>query len=146
MGSVILLAGTPGVGKSTLALQIADMISQQLPNNGRTLYVSGEESVEQVGMRARRIASNRENAFQQVDILNQPNLNKVLSSIDRDSPHKAVVIDSIQTVFLDDVESDAGGVVQIRACALACVHMAKLSKIPVILVGYVFSIFIVSLN
>ena len=129
-----MLAGTPGVGKSTLALQIADMLSAELPEGGKTLYVSGEESVDQVGMRARRLRS-RKDAFHRVDIVNQPNLNKVLASLNRESQHKAVVIDSIQTVFLDDIESDAGGVVQIRGCALACVHMAKSSGIPVILVG-----------
>jgi DNA repair protein RadA/Sms len=119
----------------TLALQIADMISQQLPEQGRTLYVSGEESIEQVAMRANRMKTGGADAFKRVDIINQPNLSKVIASITKSSPYKAVVVDSIQTVFLDDVDSDAGGVVQIRACALACVHLAKASRVPVILIG-----------
>jgi len=112
------------------------MIAQQLPNQRRVLYVSGEESVEQVGMRAKRLKSpSSPESFKRVDIVNQPNLNKVLSSLSPSGKHAAIIVDSIQTVFLDDVDGDTGGVVQIRACALACVHMAKSSKIPVILVG-----------
>jgi DNA repair protein RadA/Sms len=98
------------------------------------LYVSGEESVEQVGMRASRLKSDSK-AFENVDIMNQPNLNKVLAAFGPDSPHAALIVDSIQTVFVEDAEGDTGGVVQIRACALSCVHMAKSSRIPVILVG-----------
>ena len=87
-------------------------------------------------MRTKRLKSNDVNSFKRVDISNQPNLNKVLSVLSPTGRHAALIIDSIQTVFLDDVEADTGGVVQIRACSLACVHMAKSSKIPVILVGY----------
>lgn len=97
--------------------------------------MSGEESVEQVGMRAKRLKTESAESFKRVDIMNQPNLNKVLLSLNPTSRHAALIVDSIQTVFLDDVDGDTGGVVQIRACALSCVQMAKSSKIPVILVG-----------
>ena len=111
------------------------MIAQQLPQEKRVLYVSGEESAEQIGMRTKRLKTDKSDSFRRVDVLNQPNLNKILSRLAPENPHGALIIDSIQTVFLDDVEADSGGVVQIRACALACVHMAKSSKIPVILIG-----------
>jgi DNA repair protein RadA/Sms len=115
-------------------LQLADSIGRQLEKGRRVLYVSGEESVDQVGMRASRLKTN-ESSFSNVDIMNQPNLNHVLGCFTPDSPHGALIVDSIQTIFMEDTEGDTGGVIQIRSCALACVHMAKSSGVPVILIG-----------
>lgn len=124
-----------------MALQLSDLIAQKLPDGKRVLYVSGEESVQQIGMRTRRLkAPSIDNSrpslsFERVDIYNEANLSKVLEQFHPACPHGALVVDSIQAVFMQDSESDAGGVNQIRACATAAVRLAKASKIPVILIG-----------
>ncbi|KAH9260538.1 DNA repair protein RadA [Batrachochytrium salamandrivorans] len=140
MGSVVLLSGSPGIGKSTLALQLADLVSQKLPEGKKLLYVSGEESVQQIGMRTKRLRGSGAEVklqFDRVDIFNESNLTKVMEMFYPGCEHAALVIDSVQAVFMQDSESDAGGVNQIRACATAAVRLAKASKIPVILIGHI---------
>lgn len=127
-GSIILLGGDPGIGKSTLLLQIC----QKLGEDEKVLYVSGEESAAQLQMRARRLHVDAGGLF----VLASGDLDTVLATITAERP-KAVVIDSIQTMMLSAVGSSAGSVAQVRECAAALTAAAKESGIPVILVGHV---------
>ena len=125
-GSIVLLGGEPGIGKSTLTLQtILHM------NERRILYVSGEESAHQIKMRAERIGSNSE-----VMILCETSLESIFDNIKEVKP-ELVVIDSIQTVSTSDVESSPGSITQVRECAAALLRFAKTSGIPVILIGHI---------
>ena len=136
-GSIILLGGEPGIGKSTLSLQT--MLA--LPDK-RILYVSGEESAHQLKMRAERILSassvvggspaNNENFL----ILCENSLEQIFEHIKEEKPD-LVVIDSIQTIATDDVESSAGSIAQVRECASALLRFAKTSGVPVILIGHI---------
>ena len=126
-GSLILLGGEPGIGKSTLSLQLA------LSNNSlRTLYVSGEESVEQIGMRAKRLGISNEECYIYSDTL----LENILSQIRHVAPD-VVVIDSIQTIFTDSLESSAGSVSQIRECAASLLKYAKTTGISIFIIGHI---------
>ena len=127
-GSVLLIGGEPGIGKSTLLLQIC----QKLGEDEKVLYVSGEESAAQLQMRARRLHVDAGGLF----VLASGDLDTVLATISAERP-KAVVIDSIQTMMLSAVGSSAGSVAQVRECAAALTAAAKESGIPVILVGHV---------
>ena len=127
-GSVLLVGGEPGIGKSTLLLQIC----QKLGEDEKVLYVSGEESAAQLQMRARRLHVDAGGLF----VLASGDLDTVLATISAERP-KAVVIDSIQTMMLSAVGSSAGSVAQVRECATALTAAAKESGIPVILVGHV---------
>ena len=127
-GSVLLIGGEPGIGKSTLLLQIC----QKLGEDEKVLYVSGEESAAQLQMRARRLHVDAGGLF----VLASGDLDTVLATITAERP-KAVVIDSIQTMMLSAVGSSAGSVAQVRECAAALTAAAKESGIPVILVGHV---------
>lgn len=125
-GSIVLLGGEPGIGKSTLTLQtILHM------NERRILYVSGEESAHQIKMRAERIGGNSE-----VMILCETSLESIFDNIKEVKP-ELVVIDSIQTISTSDVESSPGSITQVRECAAALLHFAKTSGIPVILIGHI---------
>lgn len=125
-GSIILLGGEPGIGKSTLTLQtILHM------NERRILYVSGEESAHQIKMRAERIGGNSE-----VMILCETSLESIFDNIKEVKP-ELVVIDSIQTISTSDVESSPGSITQVRECAAALLRFAKTSGIPVILIGHI---------
>ena len=125
-GSIVLLGGEPGIGKSTLTLQtILHM------NERRILYVSGEESAHQIKMRAERIGGNSE-----VMILCETSLESILENITEVKP-ELVVIDSIQTISTSDVESSPGSITQVRECAAALLRFAKTSGIPVILIGHI---------
>ena len=125
-GSIVLLGGEPGIGKSTLTLQtILHM------NERRILYVSGEESAHQIKMRAERIGGNCE-----VMILCETSLESIFDNIKEVKP-ELVVIDSIQTISTSDVESSPGSITQVRECAAALLRFAKTSGIPVILVGHI---------
>jgi DNA repair protein RadA/Sms len=117
-------------------LQIADYISHQLPNNKRVLYVSAEESAQQIAMRVKRLKSG-DQPFDKVDVMNEANLSLVLDSFNLQSPHGALIVDSIQAVFMQNTEAEVGGVTQIRTCATACVRLAKASQVPIILIGHV---------
>ncbi|WP_396591412.1 DNA repair protein RadA [Allomuricauda sp. R78024] len=125
-GSLILLGGEPGIGKSTLLLQIALKLAY------KTLYVSGEESQKQVKMRADRIHPNSENCF----ILTETKTQNIFQQIAALEPD-LVVIDSIQTLHTDYIESAAGSISQIRESTAELIKFAKESSIPVILVGHI---------
>ncbi|OGG07176.1 DNA repair protein RadA [Candidatus Gottesmanbacteria bacterium RIFCSPHIGHO2_02_FULL_40_24] len=125
-GSVVLLAGDPGIGKSTLALQI-------LANIGG-LYISGEESQEQVSLRASRLKIATHNIF----ILNETNIEAIIESYDPNNEGvRLIVIDSIQTVWSQELTGAPGSVGQVRECALRLLDLAKSKNIPIILIGHV---------
>lgn len=126
-GSLVLLGGEPGIGKSTLILQT--VLGLQ---NIKTLYVSGEESARQLKLRADRINSNSENCF----IVCETNLEQIFVHIQNLKPD-FVVIDSIQTVFTDAVESSPGSVSQVRECSAAILKFAKETGTPVVLIGHI---------
>ncbi len=128
-GSIVLLGGEPGIGKSTLSLQTMLHLTDK-----RVLYVSGEESAHQLKMRAERLAP-------QVDadhfmILCENSLEAIFSHIQEVQP-ELVVVDSIQTISTEDVESSAGSIAQVRECAAALLRFAKSSAVPVILIGHI---------
>ena len=125
-GSLILLGGEPGIGKSTLLLQI----SLQLPY--KTLYVSGEESQKQIKMRAERINPNSDNCY----ILTETKTQNIFRHIVETEPD-IVIIDSIQTLHTDYIESTAGSISQIRETTAELIKFAKETNIPVILIGHI---------
>ncbi|KAL1538291.1 DNA repair protein RadA-like [Salvia divinorum] len=128
-GSLVLVGGDPGVGKSTLLLQVAALIAERI---GRVIYVSGEESVEQIGNRADRLSIETEELF----LHSSTDVEDILEHAQRFSP-KALVIDSIQTVYLNGVTGSSGGDVQVKECTAALQRFAKKTNIPVLLIGHV---------
>lgn len=126
-GSLILVGGEPGIGKSTLALQIA-LRSKET----RTLYISGEESPRQIKLRAGRLGEEHENIF----LLNETELDNVLNQCSEFNPD-VLIIDSIQTLFAQNIESTAGSVTQVRECAAQLLKYAKRSNTPVLLIGHI---------
>ena len=126
-GSLILLGGEPGIGKSTLSLQIA------LAANGlRTLYVSGEESAEQIKMRAARIGIGNDECLVYPETL----LENIVAQITEQQPD-VVVIDSIQTIYTELIESSAGSVSQIRECAATLLKYAKSTGTSIFIIGHI---------
>jgi len=125
-GSLILLGGEPGIGKSTLLLQI----SLKLPY--KTLYVSGEESQKQIKMRAERINPLNDNCY----ILTETKTQNIFKQIEAIEP-EIVIIDSIQTLHTDYIESSAGSISQIRETTAELIKFAKESNVPVILIGHI---------
>jgi DNA repair protein RadA/Sms len=125
-GSLTLLGGEPGIGKSTLLLQI----SLKLPY--KTLYVSGEESQKQIKMRAERITPNGDNCF----ILTETKTQNIFKQIQEIDP-EIVIIDSIQTLHTDYIESTAGSISQIRECTAELIKFAKETNVPVLLIGHI---------
>lgn len=135
-GSIVLLGGEPGIGKSTLTLQTILNMPER-----RILYVSGEESAHQLRMRAQRLASINTNnvdmsTHDNVTILCETSLENIFEHI-KDVTPEMIVIDSIQTIATDTVESSPGSVTQVRECAAALLHYAKSSGVPVILIGHI---------
>lgn len=128
-GSVILVGGDPGIGKSTLLLQEAAGLSKA---GFKTLYVAGEESAQQIKLRADRIGLLSDAVF----VLPETDLDIALAKIDNMKPN-LVIVDSIQTAFTNKLESAPGTVSQVRECALQLIHVAKNKNIPIILVGHV---------
>lgn len=128
-GSVILIAGEPGVGKSTLLLQIADNIAREF---GGALYVTGEESLTQVKVRAGRLGI----AGERIQILQGAHLSDVITNLDNAQPSLAI-IDSIQTMHTDDVSSGMGSISQIRECTQVLIQWAKVNEVPIIISGHV---------
>lgn len=127
-GSIVLLGGEPGIGKSTLTLQtILRMPERQI------LYVSGEESAHQLKMRAERIEHPENDSCQ---ILCETSLENIFAHIKEAAP-EIVIIDSIQTISTDNVDSSPGSISQVRECATALLRFAKTSGIPVILIGHI---------
>lgn len=127
-GSIVLLGGEPGIGKSTLTLQTILNMPQR-----RILYISGEESAHQLKMRANRLAGEDS---QMCQILCETSLENIFEQI-RDTMPEMVIIDSIQTIYTEDVDSSPGSVTQVRECASALLRFAKSSGIPVILIGHI---------
>ena len=127
-GGVILIGGDPGIGKSTLLLQTLC----HLGNNNAVMYVSGEESPQQIAMRAKRLGLDASN----VDLLAEINLEKILGAVQTHKP-AIVVIDSIQTVYSESLQSAPGSVAQVRECAAQLTRMAKQLGVSMVLVGHV---------
>ena len=131
-GAVILLAGEPGVGKSTLLLDIAAKATRSLEGGGGVLYATGEESASQVKGRAERIGA----IDRRLLIADESDLGALLGHIEAVDP-ALLVVDSIQTVSSSQVEGGAGGVAQVRAVAASLIRVAKDRNLPVLLVGHV---------
>ena len=126
-GSMVLVGGEPGIGKSTLILQVAlDMITRTI------LYVSGEESIQQIKIRANRLNRENENCY----FLSETGLENILNQCEQLHPD-LLIIDSIQTMAVDLLESSPGSVSQIRESTNAIMHFAKRSHTPVILIGHI---------
>jgi DNA repair protein RadA/Sms len=126
-GSLILIGGEPGIGKSTLMLQAGLRLKQQ-----RVLYVSGEESEQQIKMRAERMKDESENFY----ILTETNTKNIFKSIESLEP-QVVIIDSIQTLYSDQMESSAGSIGQVRQCSGELMKFAKETNTPVFLIGHI---------
>ncbi|MEJ2256136.1 MAG: DNA repair protein RadA [Woeseiaceae bacterium] len=127
-GSVILLGGDPGIGKSTLLLQLTAALAQRVPG----LYISGEESLEQIGMRAERLGLGPEG----IRCLAETSVEQILGHAESEKP-QLMIVDSIQTVYSENLSSAPGSVSQIRETAAALVRWAKLNRCCVVLVGHV---------
>ena len=130
-GSIVLLGGEPGIGKSTLSLQTALQMSEM-----KVLYVSGEESAHQLKMRAERLVQGNVGISDNLMILCENSLETIFEHI-REAQPDLVIIDSIQTIATEDVESSAGSIAQVRECASALLRFAKTSGVPVILIGHI---------
>ncbi len=127
-GSVILIGGDPGIGKSTLLLQLSAMIAER----GIVLYVSAEESAHQVKLRADRLGLQHKNLY----LLPEIQLANILQQIEQMQP-QLVVVDSIQAIYSRQLQSAAGTVSQVRTCASELLHLCKRANIPLFLVGHV---------
>jgi len=125
-GSVILLGGDPGVGKSTLALQLASNLGQEV------LYMSAEESANQVADRLQRLSKNE----QRLQFLNEDHLETILATIIQEKP-QLTIIDSIQTVYTEEVQGSAGSLNQVKACTAKLVSLAKSENSSIVLIGQV---------
>jgi DNA repair protein RadA/Sms len=128
-GSLILIGGEPGIGKSTLILEVSALISETV---GTVLYTSGEESARQIKMRADRLNLKADDLY----LLTETNLGSILEQVQRLNP-TILVIDSIQTTYADDIESSPGNVSQVRECAMRLQALAKSTGVSVFLVGHV---------
>ena len=128
-GSLVLIGGDPGVGKSTLLMQVADLAARV---SGPVLYVSGEESLAQVGMRARRLGLDAPDLMFSAD----NDLAAILEATEAHGP-SVLVVDSIQSVFLRELESSPGNVSQLRECTLRLMHLAKGGGTAVFVIGHV---------
>jgi DNA repair protein RadA/Sms len=127
-GSVVLLSGEPGIGKSTLLLQICDNFNPEF----KIMYVSGEESQNQIKMRAERLDVKPENLY----VYTETNIEKIHKAIDGVSPN-LLIIDSIQTMYDDTSSSSPGTVTQVRECALSLMQRAKTEELSIVIVGHV---------
>ncbi|KAJ0075386.1 hypothetical protein Patl1_34049 [Pistacia atlantica] len=133
-GSLVLVGGDPGVGKSTLLLQMAAIIAEghDVGEPAPVVYVSGEESVEQIGNRADQMEIGTEELF----LYSSTDVEDILEKVQPLSP-RVLIIDSIQTVYLKKVNRRAGGLIQVKECILALLRFAKKSNIPILLAGHV---------
>jgi len=130
-GAVILLSGEPGIGKSTLLLQIATAIQSK---DTKVLYISAEETLSQVGIRLKRVSKNSSNL--QIDFVSERDIESIIPYLEN-SDYSLVIVDSIQTIYSSEFPTSPGNVVQVRECTNKMVNFAKKTKIPVILVGHV---------
>jgi len=131
-GSVVLVGGDPGIGKSTILMQICFNLSK----TKRVLYVTGEESLAQIRLRADRLSDGTLALYETLYVDAKTEISDVLESISRTKPD-VVVIDSIQTMYRRDLASAPGGVSQVRECAMLIINRAKSEGISVFLVGHV---------
>ena len=127
-GSLVLVGGSPGIGKSTLMLQIC----KELGGFAKVLYVSGEESTRQLKMRARRLQVESQNLF----VLSETCLGDVLNCVENENPD-VLIIDSIQTLYNEELDSPAGGVGQVKDCTMALMQLAKGQGITIFVIGHV---------
>jgi DNA repair protein RadA/Sms len=128
-GSLVLVAGEPGIGKSTLLLQVSDLVTR---GGGRVAYISGEETAHQIKLRARRLGMKGDCLY----LLSETSLEAALGQAEGLSPD-LLVIDSIQTVYLPELETAPGSITQLRECALRLMRWAKGSGVPVFVAGHV---------
>lgn len=127
-GSLVLLSGDPGIGKSTILLQMCQFIGK----SRTVLYISGEESTRQIKLRANRLGVDTDNLF----VLAQTDVASIVETIKTEKPN-IVIIDSIQTMMIDDISSSAGSITQVRECTNIFMHLAKSLGIPIFVVGHV---------
>jgi len=128
-GSLVLIGGDPGIGKSTLLLQASALVAR---DRGAVVYTSGEETPHQIKLRSERLAVKGEKLY----LLAETDLNAILSQIEQLQP-RLVVIDSIQAVYLPELDAAPGSITQVRECTLRLMHWAKLSAVPVFITGHV---------
>jgi DNA repair protein RadA/Sms len=132
-GETVMIGGDPGIGKSTLLLQVVDRLSRlQKQGQGKCLYVTGEESAQQIKLRAERLGIRSNNLF----IFPETDVAAILAQIEKTKP-VLTVIDSIQTLFLADIASAPGSVSQVRESAARLTYLAKREKLPMFLIGHV---------
>lgn len=127
-GSLVLVGGAPGIGKSTLMLQICKHLGQQF----KVLYVSGEESAYQLKLRARRLQAESESLY----VLSETNLGTVLECVHEEKPD-VLIVDSIQTLYNEELDSPAGGVGQVKDCTMKLMQLAKGEDVTVFVIGHV---------
>ncbi len=125
-GSVILISGEPGIGKSTILLQ------NSINSNEKVLYISGEESAEQLNLRSNRISNSPKNCF----VLTETNIETILKNVEKTKP-EIIVIDSIQTVQTDLFDNSQGSTTQIKECTSILIKLAKNIGIPILIVGHI---------
>jgi len=128
-GSLVLISGDPGIGKSTLLLQASALIAQA---QGKVVYVSGEETLRQIKLRSERLGVRGEGLY----LLAETDLDVILNQIEQLQP-RLVVIDSIQAIYLPELGTAPGSITQVRECTQRLKHWAKLSAVPVFIVGHV---------
>ena len=131
-GSALLIGGDPGIGKSTLVLQVAAALGR-VGAAGGTIYISGEESVEQVRLRARRMGLDQA----PVSLAAATSLRDIVATLDAGAPPELVIVDSIQTMYVDNLDSAPGTVAQVRASAAELIRLAKGRGFSLLLVGHV---------
>ena len=127
-GSLVLVGGAPGIGKSTLMLQICQTLGQ----SWKVLYVSGEESTRQLKMRANRLHVDTENLL----VLSETQLGDILSCVEQEKPD-VLIIDSIQTLYNEESDGIPGGIGQVKQCTLTLMQLAKSQNITVFVIGHV---------
>ncbi len=125
-GSVILISGEPGIGKSTILLQ------NSINSNEKVLYISGEESAEQLNLRSKRISNSPKNCY----VLTETNIETILKNVEKTKP-EIIVIDSIQTVQTDLFDNSQGSTTQIKECTSILIKLAKNIGIPILIVGHI---------
>lgn len=141
-GSLVLLGGDPGIGKSTMIMQLAHMLVEASKSGGApgpVFYASGEETTAQLKMRAQRLGiTDDEHANNNILLVNESNIEAILAHVQvLTPPPAAVIVDSIQTMFTEDNAGSMGNVVQVRECTARLLRMAKSMHIPTFIIGHV---------